>query len=89
MTEKAKLRIVYRGEHEDVVERHLARMRDAGAMMVGPPLGTLNCRAGHRHFLLRGFDKVRGKWRLIALSYNVTLLLSLFRIQGLIAGLAR
>ncbi|WP_146101353.1 hypothetical protein [Bradyrhizobium sp. AC87j1] len=33
LAEKAELRIVYGWEHENVVERDLARMRDAGAMM--------------------------------------------------------
>ncbi|MCP3367607.1 transposase [Bradyrhizobium cajani] len=95
LTEKAKLRIVYRWEHEDVVERHLARMRDAGAMMrrrsavVEHPFGTLKCRAGYRHFLLRGFDKVRGECSLMVLSYNFTRVLSIFGIQGFIASLAK
>jgi hypothetical protein len=34
------------------------------------PFGTLKCRAGYRHFLVRGFDRVRGEWRLMALCYN-------------------
>ena len=32
--------------------------------------GTLKCRAGYRHFLVRGFAKVRGEWSLMALCYN-------------------
>jgi len=31
------------------------------------PFGTLKCRAGYRHFLVRGFNKVRGEWSLMAL----------------------
>ena len=64
LTEKAKLRTVYRWEHDEVIERHLARMQHAGALMsrraalVEHPFGTLKCRAGYRHFLLRGFEKV-------------------------------
>lgn len=94
LTEKAKLRIVYRWEHEDVVERHLLRMRDAGEIMrrrsavVEHPFGTLKCRAGYRHFLLRGFDKIRGEWSLMALCYNFTRTLNIFGIQGFIAKLA-
>jgi hypothetical protein len=34
------------------------------------PFGTLKCRAGYRHFLVRGFDKVRGEWSPMALCYN-------------------
>jgi transposase len=95
LTEKAKLRTVYRWEHEDVIERHLARMHHAGTMMrrrsalAEHPFGTLKCRAGYRHFLLRGFDKVRGEWSLMALCYNFTRVLNIFGIQGFIASLAR
>lgn len=94
LTEKAKLRTVYRWEHEDVIERHLARMDRAGVIMrrrsalVEHPFGTLKCRAGCRHFLLRGFDKVRGEWSLMALGYNFIRVLNIFGIQGFIASLA-
>ena len=40
------------------------------ACLVEHPFGTLKCRAGYRHFLVRGFDKVRGEWSLMALCYN-------------------
>lgn len=95
LTEKAKLRTVYRWEHEAVIERHLARMHQAGARMrrrsalAEHPFGTLKCRAGHRHFLLRGLDKVRGEWGLMALGYNFTRVLNIFGMQGFIASLAR
>lgn len=36
------------------------------------PFGTLKCRAGWQHFLVRGLEKVRGEWSLMALSYNLT-----------------
>jgi hypothetical protein len=29
--------------------------------IVDHPVSPIKCRAGYRHFLLRGFDKVRGK----------------------------
>jgi hypothetical protein len=44
------------------------------------PFGTLKCRAGYRHFLVRGFAKVRGEWSLMALCYNFSRVL---RIVGL------
>ena len=34
------------------------------------PFGTLKCRAGYRHFLVRGLAKVRGEGSLMALCYN-------------------
>src|SRR5467141_3716020 len=60
-------RIIRRWEHEDVLDRHRARMQGAGELMrrrsgiVEHPFGTLMCRAGHRHFLVRGFYRVRGE----------------------------
>ena len=60
-----------------MLERHRARMADAAALMrrrsalAEHPFGTLKCRAGYRHFLVRGFDKVRGEWSLMALCYNL------------------
>lgn len=94
---KAERRTIYRWEHEDVIERHRARMAqgDAVALMrrraalAEHPFGTLKCRAGYRHFLLRGFDKVRGEWSLMALCYNFTRLLSIVGIDRFLAWLAR
>lgn len=53
------------------------------------PFGTLKCRAGYRHFLLRGFDKVRGEWSLMALCYNFTRVLNVIGFDGFTAYLAR
>ena len=36
LTEKAKLRTVYRWERDEVIERHLARMQHAGALTQPP-----------------------------------------------------
>src|SRR5437660_5736497 len=58
-------------------------MQSAGELMrrrsaiVEHPFGTLKCRAGYRHFLLRGFNKVRGEWSLMALCYNLTRVLNI------------
>jgi transposase len=94
LTDKARRREVYRWEHQDVVERHRARMAQAqaGAMMqrraalAEHPFGTLKCRAGYRHFLLRGFDKVRGEWSLMALCYNFTRILNIVGFDGFVAS---
>ena len=83
VTAKAPTREVRRWVHEDVLERHRARMQDADALMrrrsglAEHPFGTLKCRAGYRHFLVRGFDKVRGEWSLMALCYNFTRVLNI------------
>jgi transposase len=91
---KAPTRTVYRWEHEAVLERHRARMQDADARMrrraelAEHPFGTLKCRAGYRHFLVRGFDKVRGEWSLMALCYNFSRVLSILGLDSLMAYLA-
>jgi len=97
LTPKASQRTIYRWEHEDVIERHRARMAQADAALMmrrraelaEHPFGTLKCRAGYRHFLVRGFDKVRGEWSLMALCYNLTRVLSIIGLHGFIACLAR
>ena len=92
---KAQRRDIYRWEHEDVIERHRDRMAQAGSLMrrrgalVEHPFGTLKCRAGYRHFLLRGFHKVRGEWSLMALCYNFTRVLNIIGIDRFMAYLAR
>jgi hypothetical protein len=59
LSPKAITRTIRRWEHEDVLDRHRARMQGAGELMrrrsgiVEHPFGTLKCRAGYRHFLNR------------------------------------
>jgi transposase len=95
LSAKAHRRTVYRWEHEEVIERHRARMKNADAMMrqrarlAEHPFGTLKCRAGYRHFLVRGFDKVRGEWSLMALCYNLARALNILGLDGFRATLAR
>ena len=59
------------------------------AALAEHPFGTLKCRAGYRHFLLRGFHKVRGEWSLMALCYNFSRVASIVGIGPLMAYLAR
>ena len=91
---KAPRRTISRWQHEDVLERHQARMQTAGESMrrrsgiVEHPFGTIKCRAGYRHFLLRGFDKVRGEWSLMALCYNFSRVLKILGFKHFEARLA-
>ena len=93
---KADRRIIERWEHEDVIERHRARMEktEAADMMrlrkalAEHPFGTLKCRAGYRHFLMRGFDKVRGECALMVLCYNFTRVLTIIGLDRFIAWIA-
>jgi transposase len=97
LTPKAAQRSIGRWEHEDVIERHRARMQSADAdklmrrrsAIVEHPFGTLKCRAGYRHFLLRGFNKVRGEWSLMALCYNFTRVLNILGFEDFVAHLTR
>jgi transposase len=92
---KASRRTIGRWEHEDVLERHRGRMEGAGDLMrrrsaiVEHPFGTLKCRAGYRHFLVRGFNKVRGEWSLMALCYNFTRVLNILGFDGFVAAIAK
>jgi len=94
LTAKAVNRIIGRWEHEEVLERHRARMMDAKDLMrrrsgiVEHPFGTIKCRAGYRHFLVRGFKKVRGEWSLMALCYNFTRVLNILGFDRFVAYMA-
>lgn len=95
LSAKTPTRAIQRWEHEAVIERHRARMKDAEVQMrrraalAEHPFGTLKCRAGYRHFLVRGFDKVRGEWSLMVLCYNFTRVLGILGFDGFLRGLAR
>ena len=95
LSPKASQRTIARWEHEDVLERHRARMEGADDLMrrrsaiVEHPFGTLKCRAGYRHFLVRGFNKVRGEWNLMALCYNFTRVLNILGFERFMACIAK
>jgi len=89
-------REIERWTDEDVIERHRTRMRLAGEDMMRRrkalaehPFGTLKCRAGYRHFLVRGFAKVRGEWSLMALCYNFSRVLRIIGLDRWKARLAQ
>jgi transposase len=97
LTDKARRREIHRWQHQEVIDRHRARMAqpEANTMMrrraalAEHPFGTLKCRAGYRHFLLRGFDKVRGEWGLMALCYNFTRVLNILGLDRFMAYLVK
>jgi hypothetical protein len=96
LSDKGERRQIERWVHEDVIERHRARMHRAGEDMMRRrkglaehPFGTLKCRAGYRHFLVRGFDLVRGEWSLMALCYNFSRVLRIIGSDGWRAVLAQ
>jgi hypothetical protein len=93
---KVNYRSIFRWEHEEVLDRHRQRMTSEGAgelmrrrsAIVEHPFGTLKCRAGYQHFLVRGFNKVRGEWSLMALCYNFTRVLNILGFERFTAYLA-
>src|SRR5271156_3425641 len=93
LSPNGKRRVIERWEHEAVIERHRARMANGEATMrhrkalAEHPFGTLKCRAGYRHFLVRGFAKVRGELGLMVLCYNFTRVLNIIGLKKLIAWL--
>jgi transposase len=95
LSPKALIRTVARWEHEDVLDRHRARMQGADELMrcrsaiVEHPFGTIKCRAGYRHFLVRGFNKVRGEWSLMALCYNLTRVLNILGFDAFVRAVAK
>lgn len=46
------------------------------------PFGTLKHRAGMHHFLMRGLEKCRGEFSLMALCYNFTRVLNLLGVAA-------
>ena len=94
LSPKGTRRVIERWEHEDVIERHRRRMATGEAMMrrrkalAEHPFGTLKCRAGYRHFLMRGFDKVRGELGLMVLCYNFSRVLNIIGLERLVAWFA-
>ncbi|MBV8165828.1 MAG: IS1182 family transposase, partial [Alphaproteobacteria bacterium] len=96
LSARATRREIERWEHEEVVQQHRTRMAGADAAAVlkrrkelaEHPFGTLKCRAGYRHFLVRGFTKVRGEWGLMALCYNLGRMLQIIGLVRFIAALA-
>ena len=87
-TLRTPLRTINRWEHEAVLEEHQARMeRDGKAMMrrrsafAEHPFGTMKRWLGWDHFLLRGFDKVRGEMALYVFGYNFRRVLTILGIE--------
>ncbi|MDB5395116.1 MAG: putative transposase [Rhodospirillales bacterium] len=58
----------------------------SAADLAHAPVGTLKCRAGYRHFLMRSFDKLRGELGLMILCY--TRVLIIIGLDRLVAWLA-
>ncbi len=87
---KSKTRELYRWEHEEVLVRNQQRLKDNPTVMkkrgsmVEHPFGTIKCRAGMHHFLMRGLEKCQGEFSLMVMSYNFTRVLNIIGIAAFI-----
>jgi transposase len=88
LSAKANYKKLERWEHQDVAIRHKERMKQAHGMMkkrasiVEHPFGTLKHRAGMHHFLMRGLEKCRGEFNLMALCYNFTRVMKILGFEA-------
>ena len=86
-------RRIRRWEHEQVLEAAERRLALAPQMMrtrretVEHPFGTLKARMGATHFLTRGLKKVAAEMSLHVLAYNLTRVLNILGVQGLILNI--
>ena len=87
LPKKTPYRTLYRWEHEEVVERHRARMEVAGreymrrrSGLAEHPFGTLKLWCGWTHFLVRGLTKVRGEFHLLTTCYNLKRVLNILGV---------
>ncbi len=88
---RSKDRRILCDEYEATLVEHNQRMASNPGIMrvrsaaVEHPFGTLKRRAGWDHFLVRGLEKVRGEWSLMALVYNFTRVLNIIGIERFMA----
>ena len=91
LPEKTKYRQIFRSEHAAAIERHRAHMQaNPGSMreragLCEHPFGTLKRWLGWDHFLVRGFEKVRGEMALLVNCYNLRRVLSILGVAPFIA----
>ena len=52
------------------------------------PFGTIKRFFGYTHFTLKGLEKVRTEWSLLALVYNLKRVLNLVSFEKLLAAVA-
>lgn len=86
--EKTQYKQLYRWEHQEVIDRHRARMEKDGpehmrnrAALVEHPFGIIKIQMGWLHFLMRGLEKVKAEMNLQMLSYNFQRVLKLIGID--------
>ena len=85
------IREIERSVHAEAVERHRVHMQASQAKMHARaglcehPFGTLKRWLGWDHFLVRGFEKVRGEMALLVQCYNLRRVLTILGIEAFTA----
>lgn len=89
LSSKASYRVIYRWEHEAIVEKHRKKMtleeskeivKKRGSI-VEHPFGTIKRMLGWDHYLVRGNEKVSGENALIMFTYNFKRVLNILGID--------
>jgi len=92
LAEKSSTRTIYRSEHADVIERHRQHMANSAdkmgqrAELCEHPFGTMKRWCGWDHFLVRGFNKVRGEMALLVHCYNFKRATNICGLEAFIAA---
>jgi len=92
LSAKGNAREIERSEHADAIERHREHMQGDEAQgkmrqrsgLCEHPFGTLKRWLGWDHFLVRGFEKVRGEMALLINCYNLRRVLNILGIDAFI-----
>ena len=87
-------RVIYRWDHEEVLERMAKRVISNRQLMkrrkeiVEHPFGTMKFWNNQGHFLARGLGKVQAEFSLMALAHNIKRVLNLVGVPAMIEALA-
>jgi len=89
LSSKASYKVIYRWEHEAVIEQHRQKMTldkskeiiKARGSIVEHPFGTIKRMLGWDHYLVRGKEKVSGENALIMFTYNFKRVLNILGID--------
>lgn len=89
ISSKASYKVIYRWEHEAVVDKHRQKMTlekskeisKARGSIVEHPFGTIKRMLGWDHYLVRGKEKVSGENALIMFTYNFKRVLNILGVD--------
>lgn len=93
-TTNKKFRRIKRWEREAIVERVEQRVLAHPMIMklrqqiVEHPFGTIKFWNDHRHFLMKGLEKVKGEFSLSTLAYDIKRAINVLGVKALLAALA-